>query len=88
MKEKELREVLEELQLELLQYDPSDVALRGKRDALIKNIQDALGQAKLSGGPSSLGERLSDELANFVDEHPKIAQLMNAASNLLSAIGI
>lgn len=88
MNDEKLRELLEELHMELLQLEPTTGPLQEKRDALAEQIREALDQDDLGGYHLSLGEVINEELASFAEAHPNVAKLMNAASDLLSAIGI
>lgn len=88
MTEKQLREFLEELQLELMRVEPADESTRKRADELARGIREALNRPSLSGYPVSMSDLLNDSLATFEATHPRVAELARVLIDALAKIGL
>ena len=87
MDSERLRETLEELHLDLLQFSTTEKPLQEKRDKLAAQIRKALDQDSLKESHLDLKELIDEQIVSF-EANPKTSQIMRSIIEILGSIGI
>ena len=83
-----LRGQLEALRLEIISLPRAEDSLQGQREAFAAYLTQMITQGDLSKEHLVLKDRISDSIASFEGNHPKVTSLINGVAEMLSSIGI
>jgi hypothetical protein len=89
MPEQHLRQMLEQLHLELQRADTLDDRSRELLQSVLGDIEDLLARKqKRDTPPESIVERLREAIGTFEKTHPTLTSAIGAVADALSSLGI
>lgn len=87
MPEKQLREDLDKLRLEIVNLD-SDEQAKEKLNSLVAEIEQELEESGLTDKAKNLSEQVEDSISRFEATHPTLTGILNNIMVTLSGIGV
>ena len=88
MKQLELQQAIENLQLELLNLGPQEEETQTKIDNLVLSFKDPENLPVSEESLTTLQEVLDDSIAHFDSTHPSLTGILRQVMSLLSSIGV